>query len=66
MCIRDRSITNNNISESIIINNAEAKSTPVVTKIREPSLADIMYVMNKRFDANDECFRKRFDANDEK
>ena len=67
--LSSQSVTENNVTEDIIINNAKAKSTPVVTKIREPSLADIMYVMNKRFDAidaNDEKINKRFDANDEK
>ena len=29
-------VTESNVTESIIINNVEAKSTPVVTKIREP------------------------------
>ena len=42
-----QSVTNADLTESIIINNAEAKSTPVVTKTKEKELSmnDIFNLM---------------------
>ena len=72
-----QSVTESNITEYIIIDNAEAKSTPVVTKTKEKewSMNDIFnlvqtmsenMVKNSDFNNKFDIVNKRFDANDEK
>ena len=65
-----QSVTENNITESIIINNAEAKSTPVVTKIKEKELSmndmfNLMQTMsenmNSNFNKQSNDFNEKFD-----
>ena len=60
-----RQVTNADLTESIIISNAEAKSTPVAiktnTKEKELSMNDLFNLISKHFDANDEKFDTKFD-----
>ena len=72
-----QSVTESNVTDYIIIDNAEAKSTPIVTKITEKELSmnDIFnlvqimsenMVKNSDFNNKFDVVNKRFDANDEK
>ena len=54
-------IENGRETESIIISNAGAKSTPMATRIkeRELSINDLFNLINKRFDINDITFNEQ-------
>ena len=52
--IDEINLDENNLTQSVIINNAEAKSTPVANKIKESSITDESNVTDEM------CIRDRY------